>query len=75
MLYWDICLVWSTQNQKIVRERWLGWKEASCQQFVAVDGMTITDDQEGCPDIMMQRDEDEKHAGAYVGEDSRSSPI
>lgn len=73
VLYWAICLVWPTQNQRIVRERGLGWEEISYKDIVAVDGTRISDEQEGYPDANMQPGEDEKYAGAYVGEGSKTS--
>ena len=67
VVYYLICLVWPTQNQKIVREMGLGWEEMSSREIVAVDGTVIKTELEGYPDPALQSD-DEKWAGKVVGE-------
>ena len=67
VVYYLICLVWPTQNQKIVREMGLGWEEMSSREIVAVDGTVIKTELEGYPDPALQSD-DEKWTGQVVGE-------
>ncbi len=50
IVYYLICLVWPTQNQKLIREMGLKWEEVSYQEIVAADGTVITTDLEGYPD-------------------------
>jgi NCS1 family nucleobase:cation symporter-1 len=70
VLYWLICLVWPTQNQKMVRELGLGFEEESYKEIVAVDGTVIADEQEGYPDQRFQTFQyDEKYAGAFIGDE------
>lgn len=64
VMYWLICLVWPTQNQKMVREMGLGFEEISYQEVVAADGTVIEAELEGYPDERFQHDE--KYAGAFV---------
>ena len=35
-----ICLVWPTQNQKIIREMGLKWEEMGDKEIVAADGVS-----------------------------------
>nr|POE77586.1 allantoin permease [Quercus suber] len=68
VVYWLLCLVWPTANQKIVRQLDLGWEEMSYQQLVAVDGTVIRDEQEGYPDEAFE----EKTAHTTIGETGSS---
>jgi len=45
--YYLICLVWPTQNQKLIKEMQLGWEEVSERDLVAMDGTAIAEDDEG----------------------------
>lgn len=63
-VYWGLCLVWPTNNQRIVREQGLTWEEVSYQEIVAMDGTVIADEQEGHPDKSFE----EKGMQAFVGE-------
>lgn len=65
VVYYVLCLVWPTHNQKLVKEMGLKWEEVSYREIVAVDGTVITTDQEGYPD---QRIEEEKWGGHVVGQ-------
>lgn len=51
VLYWLICLVWPTQNQKMVKELGLGWEEMSYKEIVGEDGTIITEGMIGHPDL------------------------
>ena len=71
-MYYAICSVWPTQNQKTVREMGLGWEEMGKKEIVAVDGTVISDELDGYPDPRLQGG-DEKWGGHVVG-DSDSPP-
>lgn len=49
VVYYLICLVWPTQNQKLIKEMQLGWEEVSYRDLVAMDGTAISEDAEGRP--------------------------
>ena len=66
VIYYVLCLVWPTQNQKLVKEMGLKWEEVSYQDIVAVDGTVITAEQEGYPDPTIYHEE-EKWGGHVVG--------
>ena len=68
IVYYLICIVWPTKNQKLVREMGLKWEEISYKDIVAVDGTVIDVENEGYPDSRFQASDDEKWAGAIVGE-------
>lgn len=53
VVYYVVCLIWPTQNQKKVRQMGLGWEEISHQQLTAEDGTVITNDMEGRPDYAL----------------------
>lgn len=54
VVYWLLCLVWPTQNQKIVHEMGLKWEEMSYKEIVAADGTVISSEYEGYPDPNIQ---------------------
>lgn len=39
--YYLICLIWPTENQKMIKELGLQWEELSDQEIIAVDGTHI----------------------------------
>jgi NCS1 family nucleobase:cation symporter-1 len=41
VVYYVICLVWPTQNQRIIREMGLSWEEQSNERIMAEDGTEI----------------------------------
>ncbi|KAF2719394.1 uracil permease-like protein [Polychaeton citri CBS 116435] len=43
-VYWAICLVWPTKNQKMVKEAGLGWEEMSERDSLTLDGAVIVND-------------------------------
>jgi NCS1 family nucleobase:cation symporter-1 len=67
VVYYVLCLVWPTQNQKLVKEMGLGWEEMSRRDIIAVDGTIITAEQEGYPDPTLDSEE-EKWGGHVVGQ-------
>jgi NCS1 family nucleobase:cation symporter-1 len=67
VVYYVLCLVWPTQNQKLVKEMGLGWEEMSRRDIIAVDGTIITAEQEGYPDPAIESEE-EKWDGRVVGQ-------
>lgn len=44
VVYYVVCKIWPTKNQKLIREMGLGWEEISYREIVAEDGTMITDD-------------------------------
>ena len=67
VVYWVLCLVWPTKNQKLIREMGLGWEEISYQPIVAVDGTMIPEEQEGYPDESLKFEGNQKVARQTVG--------
>lgn len=65
VVYYLLCLVWPTRNQKVVREMGLKWEEISATEIVAADGTVITNEQEGYPDPSLGLQTEEKTAGKY----------
>ena len=71
VVYYVLCRVWPTRNQRLVREMGLRWEEMGTKELVAADGTVIPDEQEGYPDVNLQVQdgkgnfETEKH-GAYL---------
>ncbi|KAK5110262.1 hypothetical protein LTR62_006115 [Meristemomyces frigidus] len=61
VVYYLICLVWPTKNQKLVRQMGLRWEQMGDEELVAADGTIITESQEGYPDPMLEGNE--KNAG------------
>lgn len=47
VVYYCLCLVWPTQNQRRVKELGLGWEEISYREVVAADGTVIPNEVEG----------------------------
>ncbi|KAF2765672.1 uracil permease-like protein [Teratosphaeria nubilosa] len=50
VVYYGLCLIIPTQNQKKVRDLGLSWEEMSLIELVAADGTVIVDEHEGYPD-------------------------
>lgn len=50
VVYYLLCLVWPTHNQKLIQEMGLGWEEVSYHDLVAEDGTIITEELEGRPE-------------------------
>ncbi|KAK4546428.1 hypothetical protein LTR36_002105 [Oleoguttula mirabilis] len=71
VVYYVVCKIFPTQNQRLVREMGLGWEEMSFREVIAADGTVIADEQEGYPDPTLTSG-DEKMAGARVGEGEMS---
>ncbi|KAI9692296.1 MAG: hypothetical protein M1822_006527 [Bathelium mastoideum] len=40
-VYWALCIVWPTQNQKIIKEMELGWEQMEGETLYAEDGTLI----------------------------------
>ncbi|KAF2230964.1 allantoin [Viridothelium virens] len=41
VIYWVLCKIWPTQNQKIIREMELGWEQMGGEELYAEDGTLI----------------------------------
>lgn len=67
VVYYLLCLMWPTQNQRLVKEMGLGWEEVSYGEIVAADGTVIRDEQEGYPDPRLEGLGDEKRGSAVIG--------
>lgn len=50
IVYYLICLIWPTQNQKQVKEMGLGWEVMAYAELVAPDGTSIPESLEGRPE-------------------------
>lgn len=59
LVYWALCTVWPTKNQRLIKQMGLGREEMSYKQLVAADGTVIPETLEGHEDI--------HEAPAYVG--------
>jgi len=44
VVYWAICLVWPTKNQKLIKEAGLTWEELGDAPIVAEDGTEIVEE-------------------------------
>jgi NCS1 family nucleobase:cation symporter-1 len=64
VVYYLVCLVFPTQNQRRVKELGLGWEEMAGRKLLAEDGTVISEGMEGHRDHRMG---DEK-IGVEVGE-------
>ena len=40
-VYYGLCLVWPTRNQRLIKEQGLGWEQAASDEFEAPDGVAI----------------------------------
>ena len=68
VVYYVLCLVWPTRNQKLIREMGLRWEEMGDRQLVAEDGTIIPDELEGRPENRVPTPMYEKDFGEIVGE-------
>lgn len=50
VVYYVVCKIWPTQNQKVIKEMALGWEEMSYREIVTADGVVITDAMTGHPE-------------------------
>lgn len=41
VVYWALCTIWPTQNQKIIRDMELGWEQMQGEEMYAEDGTLI----------------------------------
>ena len=67
VVYYVLCLVWPTKNQRLVREMGLKWEEMGDREIVAADGTVIPAENEGYPDLGISP-VDEKGVASYVHE-------
>jgi NCS1 family nucleobase:cation symporter-1 len=44
VVYWLLCLVWPTANQKLIKELGLGWEESCGDVIMAADGTIIVEE-------------------------------
>lgn len=42
-MYYVLCFIWPTANQKLIKEMGLGWEEKSGDEVVAEDGTNIVE--------------------------------
>jgi NCS1 family nucleobase:cation symporter-1 len=62
-VYYILCLIWPTKNQKLIKEMGLGWEEMSYKDIVAADGTIISEDLIGHEDSKLYTVDEEKHLG------------
>ncbi|CAD0044991.1 unnamed protein product [Aureobasidium pullulans] len=65
VLYWAICTVWPTKNQKIIKEMGLRFEEMAERDMMALDGTIIPESAEGMSEDQVAWDETEKKAVAF----------
>jgi len=68
VVYYLLCRVWPTRNRKLVRERGLGWEEASMREVVAADETAMADEREGYPDLPLAKTDGDGKADTDVVE-------
>lgn len=44
VVYYCLCRIWPTENQKLIRESGLGWEELSGDDIMTIDGTTMVED-------------------------------
>ncbi len=44
MVYFAICTVWPTKNQRMIKDMGLGWEEQSGDTIIAEDGTEIVEE-------------------------------
>lgn len=62
IVYYAICLVWPTRNQRLIKQMGLGWEEMADKEIVAADGSSIPESMEGRPETTVYDSYAEKGA-------------
>lgn len=65
VVYYLLCKVWPTRNQKIIKEMGLRWEEMGNREIIAADGTAISAEWEGYPDRSIETG-DEKWGESHV---------
>lgn len=52
VVYYVICKVWPTRNQRLIKDMGLGWEEVSYREIVSEDGTVITEGMTGHPEVV-----------------------
>ncbi|KAI5274303.1 allantoin [Aureobasidium subglaciale] len=65
VLYWLICLVWPTENQKIIKQMGLRFEEMAERDMMALDGTVIPESAEGMSEDQLGWDDAEKKSAAF----------
>lgn len=65
VVYWGICMVWPTANQKIVREMGLRFEEMAERDMMALDGLVLPGTGEGASEEQIPWDGAEKKGAAF----------
>lgn len=65
VVYWVICLIWPTANQKLVKEMGLGWEESCGDEILAADGTVIVEEGK----VVRARSETSDDVGGVMGEE------
>ena len=73
VVYYAVCLVWPTGNQKLIKEMGLGWEEMSERELVAADGTIIPEDVEGYGSDGLKRKSGRKMGEGDVAVDEKGS--
>jgi NCS1 family nucleobase:cation symporter-1 len=70
IVYYVLCLIWPTRNQRLIKEMGLGWEEMSSREIIAADGTVITEDLIGHSDKKIYAGDEEKHLSGSDHEQS-----
>lgn len=57
VVYWGVCRIWPTRNQRLVREMGLGWEEMSWREGGVVEGIELEGGSINAVDEGLGRDE------------------
>lgn len=65
VIYYAICLVWPTENQKIIKQMGLRFEEMAERDMMALDGTVIPEGAEGMSEEQLGWDNAEKKNAAF----------
>ncbi|KAH0290790.1 allantoin, partial [Aureobasidium melanogenum] len=65
VIYWAICSVWPTKNQKIIKEMGLRFEEMADRDMMALDGTVIPESAEGMSEDQVVWNDAEKKGVAF----------
>jgi len=76
VVYYVLCKIWPTKNQRLVKEMGLRWEEMGLRELVAEDGTLITKDLVGHSDAKQYMvEDDEKHLRTRGDKDLRTENV
>ena len=65
VIYYAICSVWPTENQKIIKQMGLRFEEMAERDMMALDGTIIPEGAEGMSEDQIVWEESEKKSAAF----------